>query len=410
MPNQSVTWTEPVLCHHNHDMAKPWFVYFTFTDHKTGKTVRVQKRNGINYLKRKDERLKDGNALIAYLKDKLESGWNPITDETGMPTDAPETIRDAIQRVLDLKASSLKKKSKQGYADITGMFLKWTEKYGYDKLPLYKFSNKIAQAYMDYLLLERKYAGKTHNGQLGILKAFGNVIVKRWREILAVNPFLGIDEMPENVGRNVAYTEKEARALMLWLKQIDIRTYYAANIMFHCYIRKTELCELRVRDFNWQERTIIINSDSAKNRKQESVTIPEALLPILEEMNLRDYPGDYFVFGHLMETSAKHISKADILSDRHKRAVDRIKNKHKKSLAFFFENEDTFNTIAAISPDKTFYSWKHTGVVMYWHVVKDVYYIMRQLRHYDMQTTMIYLKSLGLLPNDAFRNANVQLL
>ncbi len=58
---------------------------------------------------------------------------------------------------------------------------------------------------------------------------------------------------------------------------------------------------------------------------------------------------------------------------------------------------------------KAFYSWKHTGVVAYWKVVKDIYFMMRQLRHHDMKVTMIYLKSLGLMPNEAFRDATIVL-
>lgn len=406
---ETVSWTEPVLCHYNFDTTKAWFVSFTFTDKLLGKTVRKQYRNGINYTHNREERFRQGNALISLLKDKLKQGWNPITGTTGMPTDAPMTIRDAYLRVLELKQSSLKPKSYRNYKDISGMFLKWAEEYGYDNYLLHRFNKKLAQAYMDYLLVERSYSGKSHNGQLGIHTAFCNVMVNRWKEALPVNPFAGIELLPESTGRNVAYSEDEARALMAWLRFRDIRLYYAANIMFHCYIRKTELCELRVRDFNFKERTITVNSDAAKNRTQDSVTMPEGLMPILEEMKLQAFPPDHYVFGHLMETSRKKICKADVLSDKHLKYIRECREGKKKALAFSFENEEAYNAVRVLAEDKTFYSWKHTGVVLYWSIVKDVYYMMRQLRHSDMKTTMIYLKSLGLMPNEAFRNAKITL-
>lgn len=422
MQKNSVSWTEPTLCHYDYDMTKSWFVYFDFTDKAINKTVRKQYRNGINYAKSKQERIKLGNALVLYFKKKLESGWSPFRMEERAPTDTPATIREAINMILQLKKSSLKGKSIGNYEDITNMFLKWCTRYGYDSYPLHKFTGNIAQAYMDYLLVERKYSGKSHNGQLGILKAICSAMVGkngkpgRWSQVIQINPFAGIESLPESVGRNVAYTEEEARALMQWYRAKDIRLYYAASIMFHCYIRKTELSELRVRDINWTERTIIVNADSAKNRTQESVTIPEGLVPILEEMKLRTYPPDYYIFGKGMETTRQKICKADVLSDRHLLAVNairkpkdyKIKSDQLKVLQqFMYEHEEAYEAIRRISYDKTFYSWKHTGVVMYWQVVKDVYYMMRQLRHREMATTMVYLKSLGLMPNEAFRNASI---
>lgn len=61
-----------------------------------------------------------------------------------------------------------------------------------------------------------------------------------------------------------------------------------------------------------------------------------------------------------------------------------------------------------IDTQKGLYSWKHSGVCYYYYLTnKDIYAVMRQLRHRDLSTTMIYLKSMGLIQNDAFRNAMV---
>jgi len=60
-----------------------------------------------------------------------------------------------------------------------------------------------------------------------------------------------------------------------------------------------------------------------------------------------------------------------------------------------------------IGKEKTLYSWKHTGGIDYYNVVKDPYPIMQQLRHHSLQITMIYLKSLGLQPNIAMKTAKL---
>ena len=46
--------------------------------------------------------------------------------------------------------------------------------------------------------------------------------------------------------------------------------------------------------------------------------------------------------------------------------------------------------------DYTLYSWKHTGVVSAYKARIDIKSIQLQCRHYSLEQTDIYLKSLGL--------------
>jgi integrase len=136
-------------------------------------------------------------------------------------------------------------------------------------------------------------------------------------------------------------------------------------------------------------KTIRIASSTAKNRLQDSVTITEGLEKILLEMGLDMAPGHYYVFGKRMMTCEQQCTRPSDISDRH-RAL---------KLAAGLPDD----------PDKTFYSWKHTGVVDYYQQIKDPYAIMRQCRHSDIKTTMIYMKSLGLNPNAEFRRTLIHL-
>jgi hypothetical protein len=55
------------------------------------------------------------------------------------------------------------------------------------------------------------------------------------------------------------------------------------------------------------------------------------------------------------------------------------------------------------------YSWKHTGFVDMYQEIKEPYALMRQLRHYDLQTTMIYMKSLGLQSNQPVLDSGISM-
>lgn len=402
MTESTITFTEPELCNYHGDTSRPWFVYFDITNTLTGETKRKQFRGGINYWHTKEDRIREANALKKFWKKKLEAGqYNPFAKKgTTKPMEVPADIQAAIEKILALKSTSLKKKSLRNYTDISNMFITWLKDHGFYKLKLYQFSNQLAQAYLDFLLLEKKYSGKSHNNQLGILKAFFNAMKAPGRKWIIENPFIGISELPEDVGANVAYTDQETKQLIEYFKLHNMRLYFAVNFTYHCFIRKTELTHIRVGDIDWDNLTIRLNSQDTKNRIQDSVTITEGLMKILLEMGLDMAPKHFYIFGKELQTCENKMTRPDDISDRH----FRLKKAFLKKC-----EESNIKTTLKVDDEKAYYSWKHAGVIAYWKVVKDIYYMMRQLRHHDMKVTMIYLKSLGLMPNEAFRSAKINL-
>lgn len=386
----AITWTEPQLCTYDGDLSQSWFVYFDITDQLTGTTIRKQFRSGINYWKSRDERTREGNALKKFWKIKLESGtYNPFRKISDGPVQIPTTVEDAIRKIHDLKKTSLKEKSRRNYNDISRMFINWLTANGYNKLKLYQFTGQFAQAYMDYLIVEKKYAGRTYNNQLGMLNTFFNMMALKSRKWIAENPFSGIEKLPTDMGKNLAYSNEEAALLSEYLQAHDRRLYYAVNFTYHCFIRKRELVNIKVGDIDWENRTIRLNSADTKNRIQDSVTIPDGLHRILLQMGLDLAPKHFYIFGKGLKTCETKCPRPDDISDRHL--------KHK--LAAGFPKDD----------GKAYYSWKHTGVIAYWKAVKDPYVIQRQCRHSDLKMTMIYMKSLGLSPNLQIRSVNIDI-
>lgn len=386
-----VTWTEPELCCYDFNLAHAWFVYFDIKNELTGQVLRKQFRGGINYYQTKEKRLEQGNALLSHWKKKLDKGqYNPfVKGAEHNPVEFPENVKDALAKILALKRASLKPKPFRNYRNIHDMFLGWLERFSYHKLRLYQLQPNIAQAYLDYLLIEKEYAGKTHNNQHGILHAFFGAMMVPGRAWIDKNPFAGVRLLPEDIGSNMPYDEKEKTLIIDHLKQFERRMFYAVSFLFHCFIRKTELTTIRVGNIDWQNKTIRINSQAAKNRIQDCVTIPESFLPILLEMELDRAPKHFYIFGKKMLTCADRMTRPDDISDKYLVI--------KKDLGF--EAND----------NKTFYAWKHTGVIAYWNIIKDPYVIMRQCRHSTLDTTLVYLKSLGLNPNMPFLSAKAEL-
>lgn len=164
----------------------------------------------------------------------------------------------------------------------------------------------------------------------------------------------------------------------------DRRMYYFTQIMYYCFIRRTEMVKLKVGDFDLVNKTITIRGKIGKIEKHESVVIPKGLEPVLQEMKLDDYPDEWYVFGQGLFSSDVPYYGINYITARHGKFARQLK----------------------IDKEKNLYSWKHTGVcAAYYATGKDIYAVMRQLRHTELNTTAIYLKSLGLIQNDVFRDA-----
>ncbi len=71
-------------------------------------------------------------------------------------------------------------------------------------MPVESFSQKQAYEFLDYLKQSRGVGNTTRNNYLRQLKALLNELVRR--EIISKNICLNIGELPEETGRNIAFT------------------------------------------------------------------------------------------------------------------------------------------------------------------------------------------------------------
>lgn len=378
------TYSEPKIYPEDLDPKKKWFVAFRFSDPATGQSKQFQVRSDINKYKTKREKIRAANSLVAILEEKLEEGWNPFTKSTNKNQNR-KTLIELLDELLYIKETTLKVKSYRSYKDANRLIQSYLLSKNLKTIMPGAFDRNLARNFADYLLTEKKYSGRTFNGMIGFVKTYFNMMIER--DIITENPFSKIKRLPCDIGSNHAFSEREKKALVAAIKEGNIGLYYFINFMYHCFIRRSEITKIKIGDVDLINRTIRINSSDSKNRKQESVAIPDGFLPIIRSMNLNKHPDHYYIFGHGMTPGPIYYKKPDIITDMHRQYLKKLGIKHPKTL----------------------YSWKHTGVCDYYNVLKDPYVIMRQLRHHDLSITMIYLKSLGLAPNLEMQNANIAL-
>ena len=355
-----------------------YYVWYRAKDPSTGKRKFIVEKKGINlrntlskarYTKAKE--LRDG--LIRL----LDSGnYNPF----GLIVSDNLNLLQHLNSFTDLKKSF--SRSPATYKYIAKNFTNYLVSQGWTNIYPENFTKKDVIDYMDHLQISKKYSGKTYNNHLNILRSFFNSLVER--DVLKINPFRGVRELPEEQGKYVTYTDQEKELLFEHIYRSDTRFFYAVCFTYYCFIRRSEVCRLKVGDINMQTGTITLRSTVSKNLKQESVTIPATFIPILKEMQLDKYPDSYYIIGYNFLTSEGPLPKADYLSEKQRVINDRLN----------------------ISKDKCFYSWKHTGVCKLYEKYHDILMIMRQCRHSDPRVTMRYLRAMGLIIDEVVRRAD----
>lgn len=371
------TWTEPKLC----TKSKDWFVYFNFTDHLTKKTARKQFRGGINSFKTKEERLLQGNALRAYWKQELKAGWNPFSKPDD-PIITRPTIIQALDTIFHLKEASCNHKVIEKHKYILKLFKGWLHDASMQQVLVCKFDAHLARAYMDYLTVKKKYSGRTFNDHRTTLGTYMNCFIER--EWISKNPFKAIKKMQVKVGRNIAFTDVERDLLRDYLYNNERELYYFTQFIYYCFIRRSELTRLKIENIDWQNMTINVPANVSKNKKQESVVIPDQFTDIVNNIGLQHYHKSSFIFGRRLKPGPVQFINYNHISTKHNEICRKLD----------------------IPEEKGLYSWKHTGVCALYRVLNgDIYGLMRQLRHSDLNTTQIYLKSLGLIDNKNVRAA-----
>ena len=334
-----------------------------------GKRIKKVYKAGINRYKKPRERMQQAIALRDALKEKLKSGWNPITHHTGK-----KTISEVLAHVLEIKKASLRKSSIKSYRYIIKTFTGWLAENNLSFIYVHNLTGVQVRKYLDSLLTEKKYSALSYNIHFTILKSMFAFLLER--ELIDKNPFMGIKTLPVEHGKNVAYTDEEREKIKNYLLANDIKLYYAVSFIYYCFLRRSELIQLKVGDIDFQNKTIRIQSAVSKTRKQQSVTIPKSLEAILYEMGLDKLPTDKLIFDF----------KPDELSDK----------------------------ITAINKKlgitgKSIYGFKHSGVVALYTATHDPVLTSLQCRHSDLKTTMIYLRSLGLTVDERVRQADFKM-
>jgi len=355
-----------------------WYIEYSVYDIARDKLVRQMKYFNLASFKTREARIKRAEQLIKGINTRLNAGRhidsNEIRRQQGKKLGVKD-LSDWIDEYLLLKGVILRSKSVADYKSVLANFKLWAnDQPGIASLPELIERRHIIE-YLDYSKIYQRIGNRTRNNRLTYLSAFFGFLLER--EIIKKNPCKDIAKLPTDIGKNIAFNDKEIQAIKTSIQKNMPYLLRFVEFMFYTLARPNEIRQLRVRHIDMENRLVRIPASISKNKKSEYVQIPEQLYKILTRFKLEEYPQDYFVFTSHSGPGLK-ATKREYFTKKHRKILQGL----------------------GMSHEYTLYSWKHTGVVKAYRAGIDIKSLQVHLRHSSLDMVDRYLKSLGLANNE----------
>ncbi len=305
----TVSYTEPQLCHYNYDLKKAWFVHFDITDLVTGTTLRKQFRGGINYEKSKEERVRRGNAIKKYWSNKLADGWSPFKRKSEIITET-DLNNLTFNKAVDFALSKCKvaSKTKQDYSGTCEFFKDAAIELGLSKMPITDIKRMHIKLMLEHITNKRKWSNKSYNKNIGYFRSVLSHL-EEW-EIIEYNPAKKIKPLDvAETHKYISYTDKEKERIKEHIYLNYYRFFVYWQVVYDTGIRPKEVLALRIKDIDLDINEIKIEPDlqeeNSKTKKLRQVPITNYLAPFLRELGLDEYDPNCYVFGSPFPTGGR---------------------------------------------------------------------------------------------------------
>ena len=356
---------------------KVWYIEYYAKNPLTEKLERFKKR--VPSMKSQREREKYAKKMVQAINQKLETGWSPFYEN---PSNQYKSLEDSFSLFL----KQLEKEVKDGIKRPDTLrswksFFSNISAYIKEKHLDVKFVLNIdflfVNNFLDYIYYDKRNSPRTYNNYLAYMKGFFE-----WAKLKGYakqNPAEGIKSKPKVQKKREPLTA-EVKKCIKELRDKDFHFFTWCMLTYFCLIRRTELTKLKVSDVRLSESRIILDGSITKNRKTDSVTIPDVFLPILAQHLATANNSDY-LFG-------KDFKPGKVQLNPKKISDTWIKYRKKYKFDSKFQ----------------FYSLKDTGIMDLLNSGIPSIKVRDQARHYDIKQTEAYTTR-NLIADDTIKGA-----
>lgn len=312
------------------------------------------------------EREKYAKKMIATINQKLENGWSPFYEDNNVKYKSVEYCAELFLKMQEREVEEGVKRTDtlRSYKSFLDLFVKYLK----DKKLMLKFvieiDTYIIQNYLDFLFFEKKNSARTYNNHLKFLNTF--FLWCKTKCFINANPIESIKPKAKPQKKREVLAD-EVKAKVRTLHDTNFHYYVLCMLTYYCFIRRTELTKLKVGDVYLHGGYIVIDGENSKNRKTESVTIPDVFLPDLALHLSKAKNSDYLFSANDFKAGTKQLTPKKISDEWAK-----FRKTHK------FDSKYQF------------YSLKDTGITDLLNSGIPAIKVRDQARHYDLKITESY--------------------
>lgn len=364
------------LTNYGGDLSKRWYV--RWTERNKANKAEIKKTYGnINKGKTVDERNRLAQELILKLKDGLHK---PVYNRKTLPTplQTPTTLLQSdFHKAIETIRPTLRQKTYYAYVSKIRIFLQWCDCQNIKTIKDLQSDN--IKFFFNHLL-DKGRNNTTHNTYITSIKRIAKEIDR-----FDMSVFNKVKKLKKDAIPAAYFQDYQIKLLQSVIQRDNPQLWLACQMMYYTLIRPGELRLLKIGDIRLSDATILVRSDISKNKKTECVAIPNALMQVLLEMKIFDYPDNYYLLG------------VGGMPAPRKRSKNNLQQQHLKIL-----RQLKFDTTRY-----KFYSWKHTGAV---GMVKNgihIKFIQIQGRWHDLDQVNSYLRQLGMLDMTELKDKHI---
>lgn len=367
------------------DLNKKWYVEYSCRNPQTNEMKRFRYYEGFSELLTIEEREAYAEKVISEIKQKLEKGEDPFSEEKityqdeliyqttaerwGNEREGVVNIRTYLSEFITLKKAEVTHSTYQTYKSKLRIFCEWMEVKGYaDKAVRTISQNHIHEFF--YYIGQNHTSRRTVKKYEQLLHTFFNYLLEV-KGVIGNNPVRNIPKLGEKRDEAARPIPDGIRKRLIeYMEEHDSQLLLVCQLEYYCAIRPNECRQLQIRDINLECGTITVRKDISKNGLSETVNMPRQLYENLSIMLQGGrYKEDWYLF-----------------------SSDGIPGKNKLGKNTFRYRFDRIREKLGLSKQYKLYSFKHTGGVKLVNAGINTWELQKHFRHKSVSTTENYIR------------------
>lgn len=362
--------------------SKDWIIVYYSKNPVTEKLERQRLR--VPKIKNHQERLKFAKKMVLEINQKLQTGWSPFISESIKNfkgwNDAILDFKKYMEK--QLKENVFRHDTVRTYNSNLNLVLQFIDEKKLKLVFALQFNRKFCVEYLDWIYMERGSSAVTRNNHLIFLRLLGNYFLQRG--ILAENPTISIANFKKTDKKRIYIPSEARQQIEKEIATWDNGFHAVCMTIYYCFIRNTELGKMKVSDINFENDTIFISKEISKNRKDEIISIPEPLKPILQN-HVKNSKSEYFLFS----------------ADNFRTGVKKVPIRKIQT------NWDKLRLKINLKKEYQFYSLKDTGITDLFLAGLPAIAIKNQARHSSVSITELYTPK-NMNCDDFIKNSGIK--